>query len=294
MQGQTVHKPTSLVTCFKKVFAAAMSYVSLSRVTALEQLIILDKLYPEKIYPNKKALKALEELENKALNNMFIGRCSSKIRIVYLNVQNLNYHVHDVQCDHKLKEHNLILLGETWVQNNEIFSNQNQFAMKDYEVNYCNIGNGKGMIGHSEAMFRFAWAIRKPTYQVLKYDFEFFHSLAGVTVPGNVIGLYRSSGNCMIDGFLEDLTNVLDTAKICIILGDFNICSKKDAQHRIIKALHQMGFKQLIDSPTHVQGGIIDHFYILVPEVYDFVQIEFELFSPYYSDHYGISVSLRH
>ena len=40
MQGQTVYKPGRLVTYFKNVFQAAMGYVTLGRVTAIDQIYI--------------------------------------------------------------------------------------------------------------------------------------------------------------------------------------------------------------------------------------------------------------
>ena len=54
-----------------------------------------------------------------------------------------------------------------------------------------------------------------------------------------------------------------------------------------------MGFKQLIDTPTHRDGGIIDHLYIYQPEETMGVLINSSIFTPLYSDHAAISVVIN-
>ena len=91
-----------------------MGYVTLGRVTSLDQIYILDKLYREKIYPSTLALKALEDLETRSLNKSNIERSADTISIAFVNAQNLiQHHFQDVSSDYSLKRHDLILLGET-------------------------------------------------------------------------------------------------------------------------------------------------------------------------------------
>ena len=47
-----------------------------------------------------------------------------------------------------------------------------------------------------------------------------------------------------------------------------------------------------MDEPTHMQGGIIDHLYIHCPDTYKDVVITSDLIAPFYSDHFGILVTL--
>ena len=54
-----------------------------------------------------------------------------------------------------------------------------------------------------------------------------------------------------------------------------------------------MNCVQLIDHPTHKDGGIIDHLYMYRPSCYSEVIISWELFSPFYSDHFGISIIIN-
>ena len=52
-----------------------------------------------------------------------------------------------------------------------------------------------------------------------------------------------------------------------------------------------MNFKQLVQQPTHIPGRLIDHAYILNPE--NDQEIFTERYSPYYTDHDAICITLR-
>ena len=52
-----------------------------------------------------------------------------------------------------------------------------------------------------------------------------------------------------------------------------------------------MNFKQLVQQPTHIRGRLIDHAYILNPEIDQ--EIFTERYSPYYTDHDVICITLR-
>lgn len=57
--------------------------------------------------------------------------------------------------------------------------------------------------------------------------------------------------------------------------------------------LLSMGFKQVIHTPTHRDGGIIDHLYVYQPHDLKDVMINSSLFAPFYTDHFGISVIIN-
>ena len=46
------------------------------------------------------------------------------------------------------------------------------------------------------------------------------------------------------------------------VIGDVNIDYIDDEDHEMIQFLKGHGFTQLIQKPTHVQGGLIDHIYV--------------------------------
>ena len=57
-----------------KVFEAAQSYVMLSRVQELEQLIVIDSVQKEKIYPSQSAMNELEKMNE---INQFTNKSSN-------------------------------------------------------------------------------------------------------------------------------------------------------------------------------------------------------------------------
>ena len=87
------------------------------------------------------------------------------------------------------------------------------------------------------------------------------------------------------------LENLIDKSKPTLVTGDFNVCYRQNRSNSITMKLEQLGFQQLVMKATHVQGGLIDHAYW-----YDSDQIwgepSLEMYSPYYSDHDCILISL--
>ena len=76
-----------------------------------------------------------------------------------------------------------------------------------------------------------------------------------------------------------------------MIVGDFNACYRDDHNNKLIHGLLQMGFKQIIDKPTHIRGRIIDQIYMNDPSRLTF---SVEKYSPYYTDHDALCISLTY
>ena len=81
--------------------------------------------------------------------------------------------------------------------------------------------------------------------------------------------------------FLHDLLNLLETEKDMYIAGDFNIDFLDSNPHRIVTAILNAGFDQIVQSPTHRKGNLLDHVYIHSESNLHKVHMHF----PYYSDH---------
>ena len=84
----------------------------------------------------------------------------------------------------------------------------------------------------------------------------------------------------------SDLRNMLQTVinpeRPTIICGDLNIISDS------ISFLMEIGFKQLVQDSTHIDGGHIDQVYVLD------LHANIELYSPYYTakDHDGLLITI--
>ena len=104
--------------------------------------------------------------------------------------------------------------------------------------------------------------------------------------------MYRSSRNTNDASIISIIERLIEPTKICIISGDFNLNFLTDSNNVIITALQRLKFTQVIDQPTHIQGGIIDHLYIRQPHIYREVEIISDLVAAFYSDHIGIQITL--
>ena len=292
VEGATIHPPKSVTTDFSEIFGCAQAYTVMGRVKKIEQLFLLKGVFREKIYPSKKALKELRNLERKAINDNCIGRRDDQIKIVCLNVQNLLHHIEDVKFHPKILEHNLIFLCETWLCDQNVSNDSNPFKIPDYTPHYVNVGNGKGVAAYSEPMFNFQTKFYDDKYQIIKFSTSFLHH-TNIMVHVDVIGLYRSSTNTNDVKLVRELKTIVNPDKICIICGDFNLRYQTEQNHYVISEILKMKFVQLIDHPSHRQGGIIDHCYLHRPSSYKNVLITWDLFCPFYSDHFGISIALN-
>ena len=90
--------------------------------------------------------------------------------------------------------------------------------------------------------------------------------------------------------FLSDIRTLIFTKKKTLILGDFNFNALCQDQNYILRELENWNFKQLIQNPTHIQGGVIDHCYI--SRNLPLSSIFFPQESVYYTDHDIIEIKI--
>ena len=286
MEGQTVIKPKAMVTSMKKVFQPAQGYVAISRPQSLQQLYFLDELVPQNIYPDQAALAEIDRLTARSYNNTSIGRKLGIVKVACVNVCRLQPHIHYLRKDHKLLENNLLFCCQTWLTDDDM-ANTSDLQVDGYNATYVNVGNGKGIAGYAENMFKITSSICEHFFQILKYE--------GTIQEGylvDVIAIYRSASANESD-VLEVLQKLANPERMCIIVGDLNVCYKKERYNKITIGLEHMGFSQKINDPTHIAGGHIDHLYIFKPAQYSDVDVKWELHFPFYTDHAAICVSLN-
>ena len=81
-------------------------------------------------------------------------------------------------------------------------------------------------------------------------------------------------------------------SKSTLIVGDMNICNKKMAANDLRKYLEGKKFKQVINTATHIEGGHLNHVYIM--NMGNFVESPgIEIIPKYYSDHDSICIALK-
>ena len=89
----------------------------------------------------------------------------------------------------------------------------------------------------------------------------------------------------LIDSFLND-------DKPTLVTGDFNVCFRQIPNNSISRGFIEQGFSQLVKKATHVMGGLIDHVY-WKDKSESWHMPEIESYSPYYSDHDAVLVTIK-
>ena len=239
IQGQTVKKPNNLVVDLRTVREPAQAYVILSRVQALSQLFILDSVCPKKIFASTEAMEELNKMAKKAdkytkkMNNSII---SCNIRSIQKNLQNFT-------STSAFKKAGVICLQETWL--NPLFPAT--YFLVGWQQHVNSVGRGKGIITFYQHGYSWDEDITNENYQMSKIKSE----------TQDIINVYRSA-NANNNNFIEDLKHLININKDVLILGDFNICYKSQYQNKIFGELRGIGFQQLVQIPTHTEGGLID------------------------------------
>ena len=74
-----------------------------------------------------------------------------------------------------------------------------------------------------------------------------------------------------------------------IILGDFNIDYLKQSSNQVVSWFEARNFVQIIQKPTHIKGGLIDHVWVPSP-LSDIVH--YNIKSVFFSDHDMVQIKL--
>ena len=188
-------------------------------------------------------------------------------------------HFRDIRKDCKLQKGHVLHLLETSLPAD---ADTNDMTIDGYKGSFINIGNGKG-IGtfiREDVASDHIEDVVKPSLQITKFSVKGLDS----------ISIYRSSNHSIPD-IVEALDSLIDVGRPTLISGDFNICAKKNVNNGVTVSLQRKGFKSIIERPTHIQGGHIDHIYWLDGDnQYNSPSVEF--YSPYWSDHDAILVTI--
>ena len=281
IQGQTVKKPRKVIIDLESVFQPAMAYVMMSRVESIDQLYILEKFNESKIYGSPVAIQQLKKMNKKSVNanpSQWNDLDCFKTKICALNCGSLRHQMEHIKKDDILKNGDVICFPETWLWKDE---NTESLQLEGYKSHHLAVGKGKGIsIYFRENKFQHLADVSLEKIQIIKLS----------RTDLEVIAVYKSPmGN---DGTLRDQLQVLiDHRKSTLIFGDFNMCYIDNRNCRTTKHLRTLGFRQLIEDGTHIEGGHIDQAYFRSNNQ-DAIA---EIYSPYYTakDHDAICISVK-
>ena len=171
----------------------------------------------------------------------------------------------------------MLFLAETSLEADE---DDKMLTLENYQQESIKVGNGKGLTTYFDPVVaKVLTCITSEKYQIIKLKH----------MDIDVINTYRSQTGRPIQ-FLESLKSVLELDRNTILTGDFNLCFNENRGNKVIDYLLAIGFHQLVQEPTHTKGRLIDHTYWLNKT--GKYNAELERYSPYYSDHDGLCITI--
>ena len=193
----------------------------------------------------------------------------------------LQAHHQDLLVDHKLQKSDILQLSETSLTAE---SNLDSLQLPGYQSSHTVVSNGKGISSYFKQS-----SIQGPQIESFKgADFQ----LSILSLPKvDCINVYRSSTGSIVETAGAILAMIKDN-KPTLITGDFNVCTVKQPNNSITGKLLDLGFNQLVQEATHIRGGHIDHVYWRDTVKSAFKEPVLERYSPYFSDHDSILVTL--
>ena len=158
-------------------------------------------------------------------------------------------------------------------------NNEESLKIPNYrETFYTSFGKGKGVATYSKKVSMDAASKSERTVQVMKSVFDKI----------DIINVYRSADGSR-NHLIENLKQLIVQGKTTVIAGDLNICGREESQDTVLKFIAQNGFTKLNDEPTQIQGRQIDYIFINKPTLVRGI----ERYSPYYSDHDALLLTLK-
>ena len=284
IQGQSTLAPAKVVLDIDSSFQAAMVYVMLSRVQRMDQIYILGKFNPKKISCIKASLEESERLERISINRNptpWNAAITGSINVASLNCMGLQAHHQDMIADAKMMKADVLQLSETSLT---VDSNLEALQLQGFKSHHTIVANGKGISSYCKET-------TVPNDQMEDFKGADFQ-VSLLSLPRvDCINVYRSSTASLVetaDAILERIKDDQPT----LIMGDFNVCTVKQPNNSITRRLLDLGFSQLMTEATHIRGGHIDHIYWRDSVEPAFKDPVVERYSPYYSDHDCLLVTL--
>ena len=128
-----------------------------------------------------------------------------------------------------------------------------------------------------------------PTLNALKFDLVD----TKLQESRSLLLLYRKN-NSNVSQYMEALEYVINSSKIDIILGDFNINYLHEIYSQPLSLMESLNYTQIVTEPTFVSAGILlDHVYVR-PTSIRILNNSRSVVSVYYSDHDAVVTSLQY
>ena len=148
-----------------------------------------------------------------------------------------------------LLKSDIICLSETWLKTDQV---RESLELENYNLKLNSVSDGKGLATYfKETIFHHETDVKLDFMQLSKFSANNL----------DVISVYRSKQGNEKD-LVNHLNSMLTLEKPTVICGDFNICLAERNLNLISSTLQSLGFKQIVNLPTHIGGGHLDHIYV--------------------------------
>ena len=185
--------------------------------------------------------------------------------------------VDNIRADWSLQQSKIMILGETWIPRDLELTKE--YELEGFNSHMNNSGRGRGL-----TMFQ-----KEECNDITDHNAENINVTNIESTELNIIAIYRSQEGSL-SKLIEILRNIIVQSKTTLILGDINVCNKKNPDNDLKRYLEEKTFKEVIKKPTHTEGGYIDHAYVM--NIGNFVEDPKILLVPkYYSDHDAICIT---
>ncbi|XP_071788473.1 uncharacterized protein [Asterias amurensis] len=297
VQGMTTDKA---VVCLDRTFAAGQAYVSLSRVTSLNGLVIegFDEKY---IHCNEAVGDALKRMPLYIDDEAMEGtKSAASVSIMMHNIQGLHAHYKDLKSNSEMMKADFICLTETWTEEQLQYDMQlNDFRSYHQPrcLSYDNSSTLTEMLQHQShggvAVYgRTKRSMSRLMLPVHNIEYIAFQIISSVSLV--VVVIYRPASYVLQD-FLSNMKILVDelqkVSSRCIIMGDFNediLNVKATCSSSIVNTMSNHGYKQCVVDATTMKGTLIDHVYVRGCE-----SVQTQVIPTYYSYHEAVKVDFR-
>ena len=282
VQGQTFTTGSKVVIHWNNRLMPGMAYVMLGRNESLRDLYIAGKFKAKQIKCHPAALRESQELDRRAsqisgLRDIWF--LESKVtKVAFLNIRSLHKHHEDLLRDSVILASDVISLAETWLMDQPTHG----LNLPGYALETVSKGFGKGVACYTKDHLSGGpvAAFSADTFQVLR-----------VSIPGvHIITVYRSGSRDLnipeVALKVQEMIDECGEDSRVMIVGDFNFPATE--VNNFTYVMSRIGYKQIVNEPTHLAGRCIDHCYVKDPE-----NAQHFLHSVYYSDHMALCITLR-
>ena len=271
IQGVTIKQGQNLIAHGHENIPPAMQYVMMGRVSHIENLYLSKNFDLTKVRPQKKALK-----EQMILDKIFSKRPSVQYDLFFVNIRSLRLHQKDLFSDLNAQNSKLVCVAETWLYPEEDDADWLDIPNKNRILSSTGRGKGCGIYYEKDQCFTHINRFASEKFQI---SFGMYKNFIQIFV------VYISK-EADFNTIVATLNKWMKTGPK-IVIGDFNFESTKS--NVLSKFLNSKGLIQIVNRPTHIEGGIIDHCYV-PKNMKDTLVIDY--FFTYYTDHISLCLSI--